>query len=189
MIPVRGRYYWFRGAKSNAPAREVVCQSILGVLPLRRLHLTTDVPMSLTLRRLRRLAIVPALAIAGSCGDLSTSVIPDVIPGTYAATSFRVTPPGQGTVDVIAAGGSLTITIAQDLSTDGTLFMPGGLVSPQAVQASMAGKLVQKLDGTYYFQQNANTFMRLLIWQQATDAFVTTTQLDDGTSFQIAIQK
>jgi hypothetical protein len=147
--------------------------------------------MSLTLRRLRRLAIVPALAIAGSCGDLSTSVIPDVLPGTYAATSFRVTPPGQGTVDVIGAGGSLTITVAADFTTDGTLFLPGGLLpgSDQPVQASMAGKLVQKTDGTYFFQQTANTFMRALIWQQATDAFVTTTQLEDGTSFQIILQK
>jgi hypothetical protein len=144
--------------------------------------------MSLILRRLRRFAIVPALAIAGSCGDLSTSVIPDVIPGTYAASSFRVTPPGQPIVDVIAAGGSLTITVAEDLSTDGTLFIPGGLISSQAVQASMAGKLVQKSDGTWFFQQNANTFMRLLIWQQFTDAFVSTTLLA-GTQFQIALQK
>jgi hypothetical protein len=144
--------------------------------------------MSLTLRRLRRLAILPALAIAGSCGDLTTSVIPDVIPGTYAATSFRVTPQGQATVDVIAAGGSLTITIADDFSTDGTLYMPGGHISPQAVQASMAGKLVQKSDGTYFFQQTANTFVKDLIWQQFTDAFVSTTLLA-GTQFQIALQK
>jgi hypothetical protein len=145
--------------------------------------------MSLTLRRLRHLAILPALAVAGSCGELSTSVIPDVIPGTYAATSFRVTPPEQQTVDVIAAGGSLTVTVAQDFSTDGTLFLPAGLISSQPIQASMAGKLVQKADGTWFFQQNANTFMRLLIWQQFTDALVTTTLLEDGTQFQIALQK
>jgi hypothetical protein len=53
----------------------------------------------------------------------------------------------------------------------------------------MADKLVQKSDGTWFFQQNANTFMRLLIWQQFTDALITTTLLEDGTQFQIALQK
>jgi hypothetical protein len=146
--------------------------------------------MSLTLRRLRRLAVLPALAIAASCGDLSTSVVPDVIPGTYAATSFRVTPTGQPTVDVIQAGGSLTITIAEDRTTDGTLFMPAGLIGPgsPAVQESMAGTLTQRPDGTYFFQQTADTFVRDLIWTQFTDAFVSTTNLN-GTQFQIALQK
>jgi hypothetical protein len=145
--------------------------------------------MSLALRRLRRLAVLPALAFAGSCGDLSTSVVADVIPGTYAATDFHVTPPGQPIVDVISAGGSITVTVAEDLSTDGTLFLPAGLISSQAIQASMAGKLVQKSDGMWFFQQSSNTFMRLLLWQQFTDAFVTTTQHEDGTKFQIVLQK
>jgi hypothetical protein len=145
--------------------------------------------MSLSLHRLRRLALLPALAVAGSCGDLSTSVTPDVIPGTYAATDFHVTPPGQPIVDVIDAGGSITVTVAEEHTTDGTRFLPAGLISSQPIQASMAGQLVQKADGSWFFQQTSNTFMRLLLWQQFTDAFVTTTQLEDGTKFQIVLQK
>ena len=64
VIPVRGRYYWSRGAKSNAPAPGVVCQSALGGYPLAFSNTPPTYPMSLTLRRLRRLAILPALAHA-----------------------------------------------------------------------------------------------------------------------------
>ncbi len=41
----------------------------------------------MTLRRLRRLALAPAIILASAC-DNSVSIEGDVIPGNYAATSF-----------------------------------------------------------------------------------------------------
>ena len=70
--------------------------------------------MPTTLRRLRRLALLPALALASACEN-SVSIEPDVLPGSYSATSFVVSQTGQPSVDVLARGGSLVINIAVDL--------------------------------------------------------------------------
>src|SRR5215207_492693 len=91
-----------------------------------------------TLRRLGRLVLLPALAFASACKN-DVSIESDVLAGSYTATSFLVTPSGQPTVDVIAKGGSLLITIAADSSTTGLLSLPAGVLSPQGGTASMAG--------------------------------------------------
>ena len=137
---------------------------------------------------LRRLAFLPVVAFALGCGDPTVSIVADVIPGTYQAVSFKVTPSGQPTVDVLAAGGSLNITIAADGSMTGMLNLPPGLISTGAISANMAGKLVPNSDGTYWFNQTEDTFVRNLAWQQFTDAFVSTSVLS-GVQFQITLKK
>jgi hypothetical protein len=144
--------------------------------------------MRLPLRRLSRRALLPVVAFALACGDPTVSIVADEIPGTYQAISFRVTPSGQPTVDVLAAGGSLNITIAADGSMSGMLNLPPGLISTAAISANMAGKLVPNADGTYWFNQTEDTFVRSLAWQQFTDAFVSTSVLS-GVQFQITLKK
>jgi len=51
--------------------------------------------MLMTLRRLRRLALAPALLLAASCEN-SVSIEADVLAGNYTATSFLVTQTGGG---------------------------------------------------------------------------------------------
>ena len=146
--------------------------------------------MLILLQRLRRLAValVPALAFAAAC-DNSVSIDPDVLAGNYVATSFLVTPGGQPTVDVIAKGGSLTITIASDSSTTGLLSLPAGVLSPQGGTASMAGRVSQRADGSFRFTQpNEVTFIEQLDWQQFTGALVSTT-FTSNTQFQITLRK
>ena len=145
-------------------------------------------PPLLSLRRLGRRAFVPVFALSLGCGDPTVSIAGDVIPGSYQAISFRVTPTGQPMVDVLAAGGSLSVVIATDSSMTGTLVLPAGLLTANATSTSMAGQLRQRSDGTYWFAQNENTFMRELIWQQFTDSFVTTSLLN-GVQFQITLKK
>ena len=48
----------------------------------------------ISLRRLRRLYLLPALALASAC-DEGITIQPDVLAGSYAATSFLVTQTGQ----------------------------------------------------------------------------------------------
>jgi hypothetical protein len=142
------------------------------------------------LQRLRRLAIalLPGLFLVSACEN-DVSIESDVLAGSYAATSFLVTPTGQPTVDVIAKGGSLTITIAADSSTTGLLSLPAGVLSPQGGTASMAGQVSQRPNGSFRFTQSAeDTFIEQLDWQQFTGALVSTSFISN-TQFQITLRK
>ena len=141
-------------------------------------------------RRIRRLvlAVVPAFALLSACEN-DVSIESDVLEGSYAATSFLVTPSGQPTVDVIAKGGSLVITIAADSTTTGLLSLPAGVLSPQGGTASMAGIVSRRADGTFRFDHpGAETFIEALVWQQFTGALVSTTFISN-TQFQITLRK
>jgi hypothetical protein len=60
-----------------------------------------------------------ALSLCACGGD--TAVPGPSIVGSYTATVLRVVPTGQPELDVLASGGSLTLDIAADHSTAGTL--------------------------------------------------------------------
>lgn len=47
--------------------------------------------------------------------------------GTYQATTFTMRPTGGSTTDILAAGGSITLTIAADMSTSGSLKIPSSV--------------------------------------------------------------
>lgn len=144
--------------------------------------------MPRTLRRLRRLVLFPALALAAGCGDPTVSVVPDVIPGAYKAVTFIVTPPNQTAIDVLSKGGTLTVNVGADAKTSGSLFLPAGLLSTFDATVSMNGELVRKADGTYWFDLLENSFMRDLVWQQYTDAFASNS-VTGQTQFQIVLKK
>jgi hypothetical protein len=143
--------------------------------------------MSTTLRRLRRLALLPALALASSCEN-SVSITADVLAGNYAATVFVMIPSGQPAVDVLAKVGSLVIIIAADSSMTGQLIVPAGVPGLQAGTADMKGRVFRNPDGTFRFDQVESTFMESLIWQLLSDSMVTTSLLVN-TQFQIALRK
>jgi hypothetical protein len=143
--------------------------------------------MPTTLRRLRRYVLAPALALASACEN-SLSIEPDVLAGSYTATSFVVTQTGQPAVDVLAKGGSLRIDIAVDSTTTGLLSLPAGVLSPTGGTADMTGKIIRLSDGTFKFNQSANSFINQLTWQQFTDALVSTSFLSN-TQFQITLRK
>ena len=52
----------------------------------------------------------------------------------------------------------------------------------------MKGKLVRRSDGTYQFDQAESTFIESLVWQQFTDALVSTSLLVN-TQFQVTLRK
>jgi hypothetical protein len=143
--------------------------------------------MSPTLRRFRRLALLPALALVSSCEN-SVSITADVLAGNYAATAFVVIPTGQPPVDVLAKGGSLVINIAADSSMTGLLIIPAGVPGMQAGTADMKGRVFQRPDGTFRFDQIESTFIEALAWQLLTEGLVTTS-LVVTTQFQIALRK
>lgn len=145
--------------------------------------------MALTLRRLRRRAFVPvvALALAGCDVDNISLEVPPLA-GSFTTTIFRVIPPGQPVVDVLAAGGSLSVVINSDNTMTGLLKMPAGLIGASAIEANMAGTVTKTSTGRLRFQQTADTFVRELEWFEYTNALTTTTNLG-GTQFEIALTR
>ena len=112
---------------------------------------------------LRRYATLFATASAlVACGSDSPTQT-ETLAGTYTATTFRVTPTGQAMVDVLAQNGALSITIAPDNSTTGSLLVPSTVAGGTALLASMLGT-ASRTGSTVRFQQTADTFVRDLAW-------------------------
>ncbi len=117
--------------------------------------------------RRTRLGLATGLAVmVGGCGvALELVEGTNFERGTYSATVFRITPDGQPPVDVLQAGGSLSITFDQSGGTTGTLVLPAGVTGGAAVNASMAGTAtITGLSVT--FSQTADTFVRAATWSR-----------------------
>ena len=137
--------------------------------------------------RVRLLALVTfASAWVSGCGSDSPSQ-PSSLAGTYVATVFRVTPTGESTIDVLAAGGSLSVTIASDNTASGSLSIPAS-VAGTPFTASMAGTVVQS-GSTVQFQQTADTFVRDLTFTIVGNTLQATSQVAGAGSFTITLTR
>jgi hypothetical protein len=137
--------------------------------------------------RARLLALVTfASAWVSGCGSDSPSQ-PSSLAGTYVATVFRVTPTGESTIDVLAAGGSLSVTIASDNTASGSLSIPAS-VAGTPFTASMAGTVVQS-GSTVQFQQTADTFVRNLTFTIVGNTLQATSQVAGAGSFTITLTR
>ena len=117
-----------------------------------------------TSTRLRRLAFISAAVVStAGCSGGEAIVLPTIdITGNYVATYFHVTPTGKPTIDVLARGGSLTMTIAANKATSGTLIIPQDVFG-SAQNLSMAGTVVQN-GHSVQFVQSVDSFVRQLGW-------------------------
>ena len=100
------------------------------------------------------------LSLAVGCSD---PVTPESLVGTYVATTFALS--GGATEDVLAAGGSLTITFNAGGTTSGSLFVPAASSASGGMDftADMAGTFVLENDSVI-LTQAADSFVRDLIW-------------------------
>ena len=135
----------------------------------------------MTLGRLTALLLVAGTA---ACGYGTESVRLD---GTYVATVFRVTPQGQSQIDVLGAGGSLTITIATSNAVTGTMVIPAS-VSGGPLSASMAGTAARDGDEVT-FTQAADTFVRDLSWTLSAQGLSVTGQAAGSAAFTITLSR
>ena len=137
-----------------------------------------------------RLFAVVLLTLAGAgssaCGSDSPSQASSLA-GVYTATVFRVTPTGQPPIDVLAQGGTLSITIASDNTASGTLSLPAS-VAGTAFSASMAGTVVQT-GTTVRFEQTADTFVRDLTFTVVGNTLQATNQVAGAGSFTITLTR
>jgi hypothetical protein len=103
---------------------------------------------------LRRAGLLFALV---SCGDSFEPTV-DSVAGTYHATTFTFDG-GSGATDLLAAGASVTVTLAPDGTTSGRMFVPGVGAQGGDLDADLAGTWT--LSGTTVaFDHEADTFMR-----------------------------
>ena len=101
-----------------------------------------------------------SLSLAVGCSDPLT---PESLAGTYVATSFTIS--GDVTEDVLAAGGSLTITFNAGGTTSGSLFVPAGSFDSGGMDftADMAGTFILANEAIT-LTQAADSFVRDLTW-------------------------
>ena len=108
--------------------------------------------------QLFRLISTAAAFVLFACGD--DAFTPSVMDtaGSYSATTFTTTN-GGSTTDQLAAGASLVLTLADNGTATGRLFVPGGAQGGGDLDADMAGTWT--LTGRIVnFDQTADTFVR-----------------------------
>lgn len=146
-----------------------------------------------TLRNARRspfrslFAAVAIMSTLAACGD-DGLIDPDPIAGVYTATTFRVTPSGQQEIDVLAQGGSLTITIGANNTTTGSLTLPAVVTGDVALQENMAGTAERNGNGVT-FEQTADTFVRDLNWTVINNTIAVTNQSVGGATWTIVLAR
>jgi hypothetical protein len=112
-------------------------------------------------RAMRAVLLLSVAGLATACDSTDPS---SSIAGTWVATSFIVTEVGEPTIDVLALGGGLSIAIAGNSTTTGTLTIPGELLGGGPdFTVSMAGTAVHN-GNTVEFNQAADSFVRDVAW-------------------------
>jgi hypothetical protein len=130
-------------------------------------------------------AFFALLLVATSACSGSTDL--DPLEGTWLATTFRITPTGQGQKDVLAAGGTLGVNVAHNFVTAGTVIIPAA-VTGVPVTASLAGAAV-KTGNTVRFAANADSFMRDLIFTLVENRLEAVNQVVAGTNYNIILTR
>lgn len=131
------------------------------------------------------LAMCIAMWSSACGGDSGTQA--SIIAGNYTATVFRVTPSGQSVIDVLAQGGTLSISIAADNSTTGSISLPAS-VAGTPFSASLSGTAVQS-GNTVKFQQSADTFVRDLTFTVIGTTLQATNQVAGSATFTITLSR
>jgi hypothetical protein len=115
-------------------------------------------------KRLRSSLLLLLLASLGACGD-ETNPSEDVT-GHYQATTFTITRVGIPPLDVLAAGGSMTLELTEDGRAAGNVFIPQALTDdPQDFEVILVGTYTRSGD-TVHLQHNGSvdSFLELVDW-------------------------
>ena len=128
--------------------------------------------------------VMSVTGFASGCGESTT---PSTIAGTWVATSFQFTQVGQAPVNVLAIGGGMSITIATNNATTGTLTIPGSLIGGSDLSLSMAGTAI-RTGNTVEFDQAADSFVRDVAWTLAGNT-LRGTRTDSGVTVEITLTR
>lgn len=104
------------------------------------------------LARFRFAWVALAMPLLASCKE-------DTLVGSYAATTFTYAQAGGPSKDVLAAGGSIHLSIAHDYSTSGSIQIPASVTAASAYSASLLGTAAQN-GSSVTLNLVADTFLR-----------------------------
>ena len=91
-------------------------------------------------------------------------------------------------MNVLEAGGALSIEIAADNVTAGSLTIPTSVTNDVALVASMAGTAFQSGDSVH-FEQTANSFVRSGYWQVVRPKSLQMNRTVDGTTIIVVLTR
>jgi hypothetical protein len=141
-------------------------------------------------RNKRALLLIGLPAIVMACGG-SDEPSTNPIAGNYIATTF-VTTGSSGQRNEIAAGSTLTITLAANGTTTGHLHVAASGSNP-VLDADMAGTWTATDNHVVTFTQSADTFVRNMDFTWSTDingiSILTGDQVFSGTRIQITLSR
>ena len=132
----------------------------------------------------RAAAVLAGAMLASGCAD-DPVVPPSGAPGDYTATRFTLSIGGPP-VNLLAAGASISLTLAEDHTTTGRLQVPA-TVGGEAIDESLAGTWRQSND-TVYFAGPADTFVRDLPFLLR-GATLVADETDGGARLQVTLSK
>lgn len=143
-----------------------------------------------------RIRVLPwTLALAGAvtlgaCEDETTGLDLEVVAGTYTATTFTVTEDGSAAEDILALGGTLTMTLNANGTTTGSLFVPGGLAGGGDFLADLEGTWDMDNDGRITFDHEADTFLRDVAFDfDEDDGTLVTTEAAGDAQFDLVLTR
>ena len=132
------------------------------------------------------IALAVGLTLAG-CSDDDGTDISDVA-GSYEATTFVVTPDGEGPIDVLAAGGFINITINANGTTTGDMFLPASVAGTDQA-FSMDGTASIVGSEQVAFDQVADSFFRELTFTIEAEELVVLEQRAGSAVFTITLTR
>lgn len=91
-------------------------------------------------------------------------------------------------MDVLAAGGSLTIDVSAGHSTSGSLSVPGSITGGAAFNASMTGTATVS-GSTVKFNQSADTFVRDLTFTVAPNTLTANNQAAGSETYNVVLTR
>lgn len=107
--------------------------------------------------------VVALAAVLGACGDYGVgpeAITREDITRSFSAVTLTTTTDGT-TTDQLAAGATLSITLHEDGTTAGQLFVPGGAEDGGDFDADLAGTFsFDDSTDRVTFDHDADTFMR-----------------------------
>ncbi len=132
------------------------------------------------------IALAVGLTLAG-CSDDDGTDISDVA-GSYEATTFVVTPDGEGPIDVLAAGGFINIPINSNGTTTGDMFLPASVAGTDQA-FSMDGTASIVGSEQVAFDQVADSFFRELTFTIEAEELVVLEQRAGSAVFTITLTR
>lgn len=128
----------------------------------------------------------------GACGKVTE---PAPIVGTFLATTLTMSPSGQGTINVLALGGTLGINIANNLVTAGALVLPPSVTGGAAFTSSLAGfadttgTTVRFGQAPVRFPQPTDNFVRHLTFTLVDNRLEALNQTVAGTRYDVVLTR